>query len=185
MTDYAFSGGRLFWVRLMALQAPGNIPMPCMVTREAIELRVLRNVCLHLLVYLGVAYVTASFQSTVGRDIPGCVGFGVTFGTLYHIGAVNLLVTAFAFRKNIFVFHSSGAIHVELHMALLAVNSVFASIGFDEVINVGMTATTVPWFKGSNTSSIHCHNIFFNSRFRRRWCYTPGKNEAQGKFTTN
>jgi hypothetical protein len=99
---------------------------------------------------------------------------------------VNLLVTVFTFRKDIFVLHSSGAIHVELHMAFLTVNPVFTTLGFDEVINVGVTATTVPWFKGSNRpSSVNCHNVFFNSRLRRSWCHTPSKSEAQAKHTKN
>jgi hypothetical protein len=160
----------------MALHALGNIPMPGMVTREAIELRMLRNVCLHLLVCLRVARRTALLQKTVGRDIQWGVGFGVTSGTFCHVGSMNLLVTVFAFRKNVFVWDFSGTINVELHMALLAVNSVFASLGFDEVIDFGMAAPTVLWFKASNSRRVNCHDVFFNRRPRSLWCYTP--NEA-------
>jgi hypothetical protein len=127
----------------MAFQAFGDISMPGMMTRRAIEFRMLRNIRFHLLIQLRVAYVTTLLQGTLGRDVHRCVNFRVTSGTLCQILSVHLVVTGIALGQDLFILHLAGAIDVEFHMALSTAYPVLTTIVSYKVIKVRMAPPTV------------------------------------------
>jgi hypothetical protein len=98
-----------------------------MMTSETIELCMLRDVCLHLLVHLRMAYVTALLQGTVGREVHWSVRL-VTFRALCQTRSVNLPVTGLTFGKDIFIFYPSRAIEMELFVTSLTVYPVFTTV---------------------------------------------------------
>ena len=82
MAEHTVSLRHLRVVRLVTLQTLRNITMSGMMAGMAIELRMLGNICLHLLVHFRMTYVAAVFQGAPSRDIEWCVRLRVTGRTL-------------------------------------------------------------------------------------------------------
>ena len=135
--------GQPFLVRTMALQALRNISVLRMMARLAMEFRMLRYVCLHLLVRFGMADVTTFLQGTHRRNFHGRVGICVTFGAKCQILSMDLLVACRTFWKDICIFHLSGMMNVKAHVAGLAIEPVFATLILYEVKKLQVTLPTV------------------------------------------
>lgn len=155
-----------------------------MMTGGAIELRMLRYVCLHLPVHIGMAHVTAFLQGSAGRDLHWSVRISMTFGTLCQVRSVYQLVTCRTLREDIFIFYPARAIDVEFYMALLTVYPVLTALGLYKVIKAWMTPPTLFRFDGLSLNGIRRWNFFFGNRLRRSWCWchTPDKSEAQADY---
>jgi hypothetical protein len=88
---------------------------------------------------------------------------------------MHLLVTCRTFGKDFFIFHLTREMDVELYMASLTVNPVFATFGFDKVIKARMTPPTLFWFYELSLCGIQIQNIFFGGRLGRSWCHAPNR----------
>jgi hypothetical protein len=172
MAEQTVSLRHLFCVWLMALHALRSISVPRMMTGVAIKFRMLRYICLHLLVYLWMAYVTAMLQGAVGRNVEWCVYLRVACGTLGQLGTVNFLVTRRTLWKDVFVFYLIRAIDVKCLMAFHTVYPVFATLGSYKLVKVRMTPPTLLWLHGLYPRCIHGWKILFLGPFRRWWCST-------------
>jgi hypothetical protein len=152
----------------MTFHALGDMPVSRVVTRQTVELRVLRDVGLHLLVDLGVAYVTTLLQATVCRQVHRGMGL-MTFGTFCQLGSVDLAVAGLTLRKNIFVFYFSRTIVMECFVTSLTVYSVFAPLILQEVKEVAMTAPALVCLEGLNLFVVRRGNLSLFGRLSRSW----------------
>lgn len=175
VAEHTVSLSHLRTVGLVALQALRSVSMLSMMTRVTIELRVLRNVCLHLLIYFGMTYVAAMFQIAVGRDIQRRVDFRVTGRTLGQLRPVNLFMTGLAFWQDVLIFYLVRPIDVKLLMTFHAVNPMFTTRSSYELVKMRMATPALLRFHGLNTGSVDGGEIGLRARLRCSWSRTSGK----------
>jgi hypothetical protein len=133
----------------MAFHALRNMPMPGMVTRDAIQLRVLGDVGLHLLVRLGMTCMTALFQAAVGVQPHRSMRI-VTSRTFFQIRPMGLSVTRVTLRKDIFVGHFSRPIYMIGFVTLRTRHLMLTTVFLEKVEVTGMTAPALVCLEGFN-----------------------------------
>jgi hypothetical protein len=109
-----------------------------MMTGNAIQLRVLGHIGLHLPVRLGMAYITTLLQTPVGVQFHGGMRI-VTSGARFQDRAVGLPVTGVTLRQDVLISRLSRAIVVIRFVTLLTRYLMFSALFPQKVIVMRMT----------------------------------------------